>query len=207
MRLPAARLEQLFRPQRGGREAAHRVAEAARHAREDLGIAVVRRRLDDRLRAFARIPRLEDPRADEDAVGTELHAQGGVGGGRDPAGGERHDGQTAVLRDPAHELDRRLEILRLGVQLVGIHCARMSAGTLSSGMTATAPASSAIRACSAVVTSMITPPFSISARPLLTRIVPISVTRAILLEARAHEILLRGSRLGVPEDDGRALEV
>src|SRR5215203_777203 len=58
--------------------------------------------------------------------------------------------------------------------------ARMSAGTRSSAMTATAPASSAIRACSAVVTSMITPPLSISARPPLTRIVPISFTTAIV---------------------------
>src|SRR4051794_21938108 len=47
--------------------------------------------------------------------------------------------------------------------------ARMSAGTRSSAITDTAPASSAIRACSAVVTSMITPPFSISASPRLTR--------------------------------------
>ena len=54
-------------------------------------------------------------------------------------------------------------------------CARMSAGTRSSAMTAQAPASSAILACSAVVTSMITPPLSISARPLLTRMVPISL--------------------------------
>ena len=36
---------------------------------------------------------------------------------------------------------------------------RMSAGTRSRAITATAPASSAIRACSALVTSMITPPF------------------------------------------------
>ncbi len=43
--------------------------------------------------------------------------------------------------------------------------ARMSAGTRSSAITAHAPASSAIRACSAVVTSMITPPLSISASP------------------------------------------
>src|SRR5690606_14487564 len=50
--------------------------------------------------------------------------------------------------------------------------ARMSAGTRSSAMTATAPASSAMRACSAVTTSMITPPLSISARPRLTRSVP-----------------------------------
>src|SRR6266516_2192425 len=52
--------------------------------------------------------------------------------------------------------------------------ARMSAGTRSSAITATAPASSEIRACSAVVTSMITPPLSISARPRLTRNVALS---------------------------------
>src|SRR5919112_6166544 len=46
---------------------------------------------------------------------------------------------------------------------------RMSAGTRSSAMTADAPASSAIFACSAVTTSMITPPLSISARPALVR--------------------------------------
>src|SRR5262245_15417652 len=62
-------------------------------------------------------------------------------------------------------------------------CARMSAGTRSRAMTATAPASSAIRACSAVVTSMITPPLSISARPLFTRIVPISLIAAILRDS------------------------
>src|SRR5579875_888852 len=55
-------------------------------------------------------------------------------------------------------------------------CARMSAGTRSSAITATAPASSAIFACSGVTTSMITPPFSISAIPRLTRAVPVSAT-------------------------------
>ena len=49
---------------------------------------------------------------------------------------------------------------------------RMSAGTRSSAMTATAPASSAMRACSASTTSMMTPPLSISAMPRLTRSVP-----------------------------------
>src|SRR6478609_191745 len=52
---------------------------------------------------------------------------------------------------------------------------RMSAGTRSSAMTATAPASSAIFACSALTTSMITPPLSISAMPRLTRAVPVVV--------------------------------
>src|SRR5215467_9795843 len=52
--------------------------------------------------------------------------------------------------------------------------ARMSAGTRSSAITATAPASSAIFAWSAVTTSMITPPLSMSAMPRLTRAVPVS---------------------------------
>src|SRR5690625_4570812 len=54
--------------------------------------------------------------------------------------------------------------------------ARMSAGTRSSAMTATAPASSAILACSGVTTSMMTPPFSVSAMPRLTRAVPTSAS-------------------------------
>src|SRR4051794_27473089 len=52
--------------------------------------------------------------------------------------------------------------------------ALMSAGTRSSAITATAPASSAIFAWSAVTTSMITPPLSISAIPRLTRAVPVA---------------------------------
>src|SRR6187200_1873723 len=44
-------------------------------------------------------------------------------------------------------------------------CERMSLGTRSRAMTATAPASSAIRAWSAVTTSMITPPASMRASP------------------------------------------
>ena len=43
---------------------------------------------------------------------------------------------------------------------------RMSNGTRSSAITATAPASSAIFASAGLTTSMITPPFSIWARPL-----------------------------------------
>src|SRR5258708_7569854 len=47
--------------------------------------------------------------------------------------------------------------------------ARICEGTRSSAMTATAPDCSAMTACSAVVTSIITPPFSISARPVFRR--------------------------------------
>ena len=53
-------------------------------------------------------------------------------------------------------------------------CALMSAGTLSRAMTATAPASSAILACSALTTSMMTPPLSIWAIPLFTLKVPLA---------------------------------
>src|SRR5215510_7201913 len=80
---------------------------------------------------------------------------------------------------------------------------RMSAGTRSSAITAQAPASSAIRACSASVTSMITPPSSISARPLLARLVPIS--------AIAKRLARRRKGKAVPdatlEVDRRHLEV
>ena len=47
--------------------------------------------------------------------------------------------------------------------------ARIIAGTRSSAITETAPASSAIRACSTFITSMMTPPFSISASPTFSR--------------------------------------
>src|SRR5947209_2416462 len=77
--LPAARLEQLRRIERLRRDADHRLAEPGGDTRENLRIAVVRRRLDDRLRAPFRIARLEDARTDEDAGGAELHAQGCIG--------------------------------------------------------------------------------------------------------------------------------
>src|SRR5919202_798845 len=83
-------------------------------------------------------------------------------------------------------------------------CARMSAGTRSRAITATAPASSAIRACSAVVTSMITPPLSISARPPLTRIVPSSAINAILALRRDAE---RVAELGARADPELAVDV
>src|SRR5665213_623339 len=62
---------------------------------------------------------------------------------------------------------------------------RMSAGTRSSAITAAAPASSATLACSGVTTSMITPPLSISARPVLTRNVDSSRMIASLSGDRA----------------------
>src|SRR6476619_8598431 len=109
--LPAARLEEFFGRERCGRQAAHRIAEAAGYSREDLCVVVVRRRFDDRLRTLAWIVRLEDPRADEDAVRAELHAERRIRRCRDSAGGEGDNWQSAVLRHPAHELDGSLEVL------------------------------------------------------------------------------------------------
>src|SRR5262245_1709963 len=78
---------------------------------------------------------------------------------------------------------------------------RMSAGTRSSAMTAHAPASSAIFACSASTTSMITPPFSISARPPLTRMVPTSCIAAILARGGRQKALDgEPERLGLLEE-------
>ena len=59
----------------------------------------------------------------------------------------------------------------------------MSAGTRSSAITATAPASSAILAWSGVTTSMITPPLSISAMPRLTRAVPVPGPEVVSVSA------------------------
>ena len=47
--------------------------------------------------------------------------------------------------------------------------ARIMAGTRSRAMTDVAPDSSAMRACSTFITSMMTPPLSISAKPTLRR--------------------------------------
>src|SRR5271163_1989391 len=78
---------------------------------------------------------------------------------------------------------------------------RISEGTRSSAITAHAPASSAILACSALVTSIITPPFNISARPTFTRhkllfissieFLPRSCLRISLLERLAYQFLRR----------------
>ena len=65
---------------------------------------------------------------------------------------------------------------------------RMSEGTRSSAITETAPASWAMIAWSAVTTSIITPPLSISARPALTVGVPVSTT----MRSSAADLALRG---------------
>src|SRR4029453_16219111 len=70
---------------------------------------------------------------------------------------------------------------------------RMSLGTRSSAITATAPASSATRAWSAVTTSMITPPASMRASPTFV----VQVDRSMVVISRAH------STLDAPESPSR----
>src|SRR5436309_14404136 len=73
---------------------------------------------------------------------------------------------------------------------------RMSAGTRSSAMTAHAPASWAMRACSGVTTSMITPPFSIWARPALTLKLPFTPSFPLLEPLRSATFgILRPGKL------------
>jgi hypothetical protein len=61
-------------------------------------------------------------------------------------------------------------LIRLGLAMRATPpWARIIAGTRSSAMTAVAPARSAMMACSVLITSMMTPPLSISAKPSFSR--------------------------------------
>src|SRR6185312_7456824 len=115
--LPAALGEELLGLELGGLEADHRAAKPAGGCRDPLGVRVVRRRLDDRLRAPLRILALEDARADEDALRAELHHQRRVSRRRDPAGAEEDDRELAALRDAADEIERGRQLLRRARQL------------------------------------------------------------------------------------------
>src|SRR5215207_10974818 len=86
--------------------------------------------------------------------------------------------------------------------------ARMSAGTRSRAITATAPASSATLAWSAVTTSMMTPPFSISARPRLTGNVPVArwsevMAPMLTTSDRAPPVVRGGQRTRTGSTDRR----
>src|SRR5205814_6193621 len=79
---------------------------------------------------------------------------------------------------------------------------RMSEGTRSSAITDAAPASSAILACSALVTSMMTPPLSISASPMCLRSAILSPFTSAM---RSLPLYLPSERLHTaPALDGRA---
>ena len=87
-------------------DADHRLAEAAGDLGDHVGVVVERGRLDDRGGALGRVARLEDARADEHALGAELHHHRRVGRGGDAAGGEQHDRQLAGRGDLGDQLVR-----------------------------------------------------------------------------------------------------
>src|SRR6185437_14574854 len=82
-RLPAAGGVVLLGGQGVDVDADHRLAEAPGDLRDNVGVVVERGRLDDRGGALGRVARLEDARADEDALRAELHHHRGVGRGGD----------------------------------------------------------------------------------------------------------------------------
>ena len=81
-------------------DADHGLAEAAGDLGDDVGVVVEGGGLDDRGGALGRVAGLEDARADEHALGAELHHHRGVGRGGDAAGGEQHDRAACRSRRP-----------------------------------------------------------------------------------------------------------
>ena len=107
-------------------ERLHRHAEALGRVRDALRVPEVRGRLDDRRRARGRVLGLEDARADEHALGAELHHQRRVGRGGDAAGAEQRRPAACRPRPrPAHEIERRLQLLGRGREL---HVVQRTAG-------------------------------------------------------------------------------
>src|SRR4051812_47842681 len=100
---------------------AHRSTEALADLGDLLRIVEERRRLDDGVGHPGRILALEDPRPDEDALGTELHHEGCIGRSADPARDEVDDGELATGRDVLDELVRSAEVLGGDEQLVLAH--------------------------------------------------------------------------------------
>src|SRR5512132_4248362 len=93
-------------------EAGHRIAELHRRLGDALGVVEVRGGLDDRASPAGGILALEDPGADEVALGAELHHQRGIGRGGDPARAEERDRQPAALGDVLSHVERRPVLLR-----------------------------------------------------------------------------------------------
>src|SRR5688572_21010920 len=111
MVLPAPVGEQLAFLELARLEGGHRGAEALRGARDARRVLEVGGGLDDRAGADRGLGGLEDARADEHALGAELHHQRRVGRGGDAAGAEQHDRELAVARDLADQVKRRLVLL------------------------------------------------------------------------------------------------
>ena len=85
-------------------DADHGGAEAGADLHEDLGVVVVGGGPNDGLGTGLGVLGLEDSRTDEDTVHTELHHEGGIGGGGNTTGSEVDNGELAVLGNVLDEL-------------------------------------------------------------------------------------------------------
>src|SRR3954453_11161117 len=90
---------------------AHRSTEALADLGDLLRVVEERGCLDDGVGHPGRILALEDPRPDEDALGTELHHKRRISRGADPPRHEVDDRQLAVCRDVPDELVRSAQVL------------------------------------------------------------------------------------------------
>jgi hypothetical protein len=104
-------------------DADHGLPEPRADVGQDGGVAVVGDCLDDGAGAARGVAALEDARADEDAVASELHHERGVGGRGDTPRGELHDGEAAQLLGLHDEVVGRGDALGVGEDLVVVHAA------------------------------------------------------------------------------------
>ncbi len=85
---------------------------------DDGRVVVEGRGLDDGGRALGGVTGLEDTRADEHALGAQLHHHGSIGGGGDATGREQHDGEATLAGNLGDELVGGLQFLGRDVELI-----------------------------------------------------------------------------------------
>ena len=102
-----------------------------------------------------------------------------------------------------------LIILGSDIRATPLDCL-ISAGIRSKAITAQAPASSAIFACSLFITSMMTPPFNIAGMPFFTRLVPsatvvlVETSAMLTKEERRRKLEQELSQKGAYSDEKKA---
>ena len=91
---------------------------------DPIGVGEVGGGLDDRARRALGILGLENPRANEVALGAELHRQRRIGGGCDATSAEERHWEPARAGDLLDDVDRGAQILGGGRQLLGARASR-----------------------------------------------------------------------------------
>src|SRR5688572_27526242 len=124
--LPAASGEALLDGELACGDAPHRLTQACADLGQDLGVVVVRGRLDDRLRVSLGVLALEDAGADEDCLRPELAHEAGVRRGGNAARTEVGDRQLTQLRGLLDDVVWGAKLLGCGEQLVRAHGLELS---------------------------------------------------------------------------------